>query len=279
MEILILIVIAVLAILIFRGLFDRSWRAKAQDTIDGIRNEKNFWYLMSQKINAEKVFSVYLRTRNQKDYIRVGDCVMDIYSNENEANKNDFDIKTIKKGDSIKIINSVLNPKIQDKEKLISGFLAENKISFTEEEIRKSFKDFFEEHFWNVDEVQKHYNRFMSAHLDSLVKSDKTGTGIWKVLKDFADKEHEFEFDRSGEKHVDFLGSLKMLQNDVNDFVVDLLCKKFENKDKSEKLKKLLVEWRQLNMLRWCVVDFSVWQIGKNGIQSMLWRAATAIFL
>ncbi len=279
MEIIIFIVIVVLAGLIFRGLFDRSWRAKAQDNIDAIRNSKNFWYLMSQKINAEKVFSAYLRTRNQKDYIRVGDCVMDIYSNKEEINKNDFDIKTITKGDSIKIVNSVLNPKIQEKEKTISDILSENKISFTEDEIRKGFKEYFDEHFWNIDEVQKHYNRFMTAHLDSLVKSNKTGADIWKVLKDFADKDHEFEFDRSGEKHVEFLESLKLLQNDVKNFVIDLLCGKIDNKEKSQKLKKAFTEWQQLHMLRWCVVDFSVWEIGKNKIQTGLWRMATAIFL
>lgn len=279
MEIIILIVIVVLASLIFRGLFDRSWRTKAQDNIDAIRNSKNFWYLMSQKINAEKVFFVYLRTRNQKDQIRVGDCVTDIYSNKEGIGENDFDIKTISKGDSINIINSVLNPKIKEKEKAISDILCKHKISFTEDEIRKNFKDYFDEHFWNVDEVQKHYNRFMTTHLDSLVKSDKSGTGIWHVLKDFADKDHEFEFDRSGEKHVDFLESLKLLQNDVKNFVIDLLCEKINNKDKSQELRKVLTEWQQLNLLRWCIVDFSVWEIGKNKIQTGLWRMVTAIFL
>ena len=278
MNIIILIIVFVLAGLIARGLFDRNWRAKAQDNIDSIKNAKNFWHLMSQKINAEKVFSAYLRTRNQKDYIRVGDCVMDVYSNKDELETNDLDIKTINKDDSIKIINTILNPKIEEKEKIITDFLAENKTNFTEEEIRKSFKEYFDDHFWNVDEVQKHYNRFMPAHLDSLVKSDKTGVGIWKVLKEFSDKEHEFEFDRSGEKHVEFLDSLKFLQNDMKSFVIDLICKKL-GEEKSKKLMKALTEWQQLHMLRWCVVDFSIWEIGKNRIQTGMWHLATSLFL
>lgn len=280
MDILILIIIFILARIIAKGLFDRDWRAKSQDNIDSIKNEKIFWYLMSQKINAPRVFFAYLRTRDQKDYIRVYDCVMNIHSSENETDKTDLDIKTITKSESIRLINSTLNPKIQEKETAIRGFLTENKITFTEDEIRKKFQECFDEHLlkhWKIDEVQKHYPSFMSAHLDSLIKSYKTGIGVWEVLKGFVDKEHELEFD--GGKYVDFLESLKMLQNDLNNFVSDLLCNKVENKEKSQKLNKLLTEWRQLHMLRWCIADFSVWKIGKNKIQTGLWRMATSLFL
>ena len=179
MYILILIIIIfLLARTTLRGLFNRTWKEKTQDIVWSIGNEKNFWHLMSQKINTPKVFFAYLRTRNQKDYIRVGDCVMDTHSSENEVDKTDLDIKTITKTEGIRLINSTLNPRIEEKEKVITDFLTENKVTFTEDEIRKSFKE-FQENSWITDDVTKHYNRFMPAHLDSLIKSEKTGVGVW----------------------------------------------------------------------------------------------------
>jgi hypothetical protein len=275
-----IIIIFVLARTTLRGLFNRTWKEKTQDIVWSFGNEKNFWQLMGEKINAPKVFFTYLRTRNQKDYIRVGDCIMDAYSysSEHEIDKSDFDIKTITKTEGIRLINSTLNPRIEKVEKVITDFLTENKITFTEDEIRKSFKE-LEENPWSISgDVTKHYNRFMPAHLDSLIKSDRTGVGIWKVLKDFVDKEHDFEFDRSGNKHVDFLESLKMVQTDVSDFVIDLLCGKFENKDKSGKLKKELKEWQQLHMLRWCVVDYSSMR-NLSILNEKIWRLIISIFL
>ncbi len=276
MYLILLAISFVLAQVIARGLFDRNWRVKAQENVDSIKNEKIFWYLMSQKVNAEKVFSAYLRTRNQKDTIRVGDCVMDESSDKNNLRANDLDISTIIEGDNIWVINSELNPKIEQKEKTIDDLLTENRVLFSEEEIRKSFKVYFDEHFWNIDEVQKNYNQFMINHLDALIKCDKTGLGIWKVLKDFSVNEHKFEFDRWGEKHIEFLDSLKLLQNDIKSFVIFFICEKIEN---PKTLKKVLTEWQQLQMLRWCVVDFSLWEIGKNKIQTSVWRLTTSLFL
>lgn len=276
--IILIIILFLLTRTTLRGLFNRTWREKTQDIIWSIGNEKNFWYLMSQKINAPRVFFTYLRIRNQKDYIRVGDCIMDAYSysSEHEIDKNDLDIKTITKTEGIRLINS-MNPKIQEKEKIITDYLTDNKITFTEDEIRKAFKE-FEENSWISGDVTKHYNRFMPTHLDSLIKSEKTGISIWQVLKKFSDDEHNFEFDRSGNKHVDFLESLKMLQTDVNDFVIDLLCGKLENKDKSEKLKKFLKEWQQLHMLRWCIVDYSSMR-NLSIFNEKIWRLIISIFL
>jgi hypothetical protein len=274
----ILIIIFLLARTTLRGLFNRIWREKTQDIVWSFGNEKNFWQLMNEKIDAPKLFFAYLRTRNQRDYIRVYDCVMDIESpSVYEISKNALDLKSIPKIDSIRLI-STLNQKIEGKEKVITDFLTENKVSFTDDEIRKSFKE-LEEDPWSISgDVTKHYNRFMPAHLDSLIKSDKTGVGIWKVLKDFVDKEHDFEFDRSGNKHVDFLESLKMLQDNVNNFVIDLICGKFENKDKSEKLKNELKEWQQLHMLRWCVVDYSSMR-NLSILNEKIWRLIISIFL
>ena len=280
MYILILIIIIfVLARTTLRGLFNRTWKEKTQDIVWSFGNEKNFWQLMNEKIDAQKLFFAYLRTRNQRDYIRVYDCVMDINSSsEYEISKNALDLKSIPKTEGIRLINSTLNPRIEKAEKVIADFLTENKITFTEDEVRKSFKE-LEENPWSISgDVTKHYNRFMPAHLDSLIKSDKTGVGIWKVLKDFVDKEHDFEFDRSGNKHVDFLESLKMVQTDISDFVINLLCGKFENKDKSEKLKKELKEWQQLHMLRWCVVDYSSMR-NLSILNEKIWRLIISIFL
>jgi len=275
--VILLIIIFILARVTLRGLFNRTWKEKTQDIVWSIGNEKNFWYLMSQKINAPKVFFAYLRTRNQKDYIRVGDCVMDIHSTKNEVDTTNLDIKTIKKSEGIRLINSTLNPKIQEKEKVITDFLTENKINFTEDEIRKGFKE-FEENSWVSDDVTKHYSRFMPAHLDSLTTSERTGISVWQVLKKFADEEHNFEFDRSGEKHVPFLESLKMLQTDLNNFVIDLLCTKFENREKSEELKNSLTEWQQLHMLRWCVVDYSSMR-NLSILNEKIWRLIISVFL
>ena len=277
MYIIILIILYVLARIVFRGLFSRTWKEKTQDIVNSIGNEKNFWHLMSQKINAEKVFFAYLRTRNQRDYIRVVDCVMDIHSSKDGIDKTDLNIKTIVKTNGIRLINSTLNPKIQEREKDISDYLTNNKIAFTENEIRQGFKE-LEENSWISDDVTKHYTRFMSAHLDSLTESEKTGISIWQVLIKFLDEEHNFEFNRSGEKHVDFLESLKMLQNELNSFVIDLLCKKFENKKQSEELKTLLNEWQQLHLLRWCVVDYSSMR-NLSIISEKMWRFVIFVFL
>jgi hypothetical protein len=273
--IILIIIIFVLARITLRGLFSRTWKEKTQDIIWSIGNEKNFWYLMSQKINAQRVFFVYLRIRNQRDYIRVGDCIMDVYSaDESVIDKNDLDLKSITKNSGIGLINSTLNPQIEKKAEIISDYLTNNKITFTEDEIRKGFKE-LEENSWISGDVTKHYNHFMSAHLDSLIESEKTGISIWQVLKKFADDEHKF--DDSGER-LNFLESLKMLQTDINNFVIDLLCGKFENKEKSEKLKKLLKEWQQLHMLRWCVIDYSSMR-NLSILNEKIWRLIISIFL
>lgn len=265
--------------LVLRGIFDRNWQIKAQYNIDSIKNSKNFWYLMSQKINAEKVFQTYLRTRNQKDHIRVGDCSMfDFGLSKNELGVNDFNINTITEDDSVKIINIILNPKIEEREKDIVGFLIENKFVFTEEEIRKAFKEYFRAHSQNVEEVQRCFDQFMETHLDYFIRCDeKTGIGIWKVLKGFSDRDYKFEFDYSG-KRVDILNSLKLLQNDIKSFVLDLFCSKLDD-EKSIKIITLFKEWQHLNMLRWCVIDFSLWEIGKNKIQISLWHCVNFLFL
>ena len=167
MYIIILIIIFVLARTTMRGLFNRAWKEKTQDIIWSIENENNFWHLMNQKINAPKVFFAYIRTRNQNDYIRVGDCVMDITLSENEVDKTDLDIKTITKTEGIRLINSVLNPKIDEKEKVITQFFVENKFNFTETEIGMRFKE-LEDSPWRISgDVTTHYPQFISSHLDS----------------------------------------------------------------------------------------------------------------
>ena len=115
----------------------------------------------------------------------------------------------------------------------------------------------------------------MPAHLHRLVKSEKTGISIWQVLKRLADDEHELE--DSGE-NLNFLEDLKRLQLNINNFVIDLLCGKFENKEKSGKLKKALKEWQQLHMLRWCVVDYSSMR-NLSILNEKIWRLIISIFL
>src|SRR3989344_6075353 len=199
MNIIILIIVLIIAGFIGRSLFDRKSREKTQDIVDGIRNEKNFWYLMKQEINAERVFRVYVSTKNQRREIIVGDLVMNLYS-KHEPNPDDLDKNVISKGDGIRIANS-LNDKIKEKEKVITDILEGNHITFSESEIRKSFEK-LEKYSSDLVEVSKKYDRFMPAHLDSLTKSNRTGISIWKKLKEFADKEHDFEYDSTGEKHV-----------------------------------------------------------------------------
>jgi hypothetical protein len=241
---------------------------KFQDIINGIRNEKVFWYLMKQEINAEQVFKVYVMTRNQRREIVVGDLVS-LYSKD-ELDPNDLDKKIISNGKNIETIN-FLNDKIQEKEKIIIELLENNPINFSESEIQKIFEN-IEEYSDDLVEVSKKYNQFLPAHLDSLIKSNKTGISIWNKLKEFVEKEHDFEYDSTGEDQVSFLVQLKMLQTDIRSVVIDLLSNKIENKDVLVELRKALTEWHQLQMLRWCIIDYSLWTIGKNGIQIGIWH-------
>jgi hypothetical protein len=275
MYIIILFLLFILTRFAARGLFDRKWKHKAQDIIDSIRNEKNFWYLMSQDINVKRVFSVYVRILNQRDYIRVGDSIMNLYG-EHEADPNDLDKKIITKNRGIEIINSILNPAIQDREKAISEYLTNNKIHFSESEIREVFEDF---ETWNdkelLNSLPRNYGRYIYNHIDSLIKGEKTALIVWEMLKELEDKTHDFEYDSSGENKVNFISDLKMAQAQVSNTFIELLSKKIEQKE----IVKKIAEWQQFHMLRWCVVDWSVWNIGTNGIQRGMWRLVNSLFL
>jgi hypothetical protein len=275
--IIVLVILFFLTRFIARGLFDRKWQQRTQTIIDSIRNERNFWYLMNQDINAERVFNVYVRTMNQNDYIRAGDCVMNLYS-KYEADPNDLDKNLIKHGDGLSIINSLLNPAMQDREKIISNCLDVNPIEFSEKEIHYEIEQYTEEKF-PIMGPSEEFNRFLSA-ID-LRKGHKTSAAIWAVRQELSKQMHDFEYDGSGNNRVayDKLWNIEIANISVGDLIANILVSKIENENIEMKLKKALRQWEQLNMLRWCVVDYIVWTIGTNRNQRFGWRLMNTLFL
>jgi hypothetical protein len=276
--IIVLIIFFFFARFITRGLFDKVWRQRVQSIIDSIRNERNFWYLMKQDINAERVFTVYVRTMNQNDYIRAGDCVMDLYSSH-EADPNDLDKNIIKQGDGLSIINSTLNPAILEREKIISDSLDANPIEFSEKEIHHEIEQYIEEKF-PIMGLSEEFNRFISA-ID-LKKGHKTSVAIWTARQELSKQMSDFEYDGSGNNKIahDRLWYFETANISIGDLIANILVSKIENEDIKAKLKKALREWEQLNMLRWCIIDYDVaWTIGTNRIQRSGWRLISTLFL
>lgn len=271
-EIIIIFLILFSAEFIAKGLFNKRWHEKAQDRVDGIKKMGVFWDLMSGAYGVELgpkgVFESYL-TSNIRE-ITVGDLARAERTEKNSLIKN-----IIKKKEwSGKNIKS-LNKAIEERESIIKDCLEKNKVVFTDAKIRKDFEE-IEEH-WNVKGISKHYDRFIQRSLDSLTKGDKTGINLWTMLKEFVDRETDFDFDPTGNKKINFLESLKMAQSAIYEAVENVLCAKIENNEVRQTLQKALNDWQQLHMLRWCIVDHSVWDIGLNGIQRAMWRFIAVI--
>jgi hypothetical protein len=204
--------------------------------------------------------------------------MMDNFISKYEPDPNDLDKKTITKNDEIEIVNS-LNLAIKDREKIISEHLEKTPIQFPEKEIHTKFEEFEERYDYLLGSISNNYDNFIRGTVDSLTKNEISGVAIWEILKKIEDGTHDFEYDSTGNKQVGFLDDLKLAQSAIITFFIDLLSEKNMNKETAQKLKKALVEWQQLHMLRWCVVDYSIWTMGTNGIQRGMWHVAISVFL
>lgn len=114
-----------------------------------------------------------------------------------------------------------------------------------------------------------------------LIDDKNSGVEVWASIKKFEEISREYEFDSAGENIADLnvLVSVKLNQFEVFEVITDLLCEKVEDKENSLKLAKILQECEQMEMLQWCIVNYSVTWINTNGIQRLGWRIANSLFL
>lgn len=283
MYIIILIVVFVLAGFIARGLFDSKWRANAQEKFDSIKRERKFWYLMNTEdtINDEPgeknigglhirdVFRLYVTGLAIE--LRVGD-----FYRQKDLGYNNLDKNIVKqKNHWVDNIN-LMRKFIDEKEKLIETTLKENNVNLTKVEIQQMFEKEKEESFFSYKEIDRLTSLFLR-----FVEDKNNGHDVWLAIKKFEEKSRDLEFDSAGDNITDlkFLAAIKMGQFQVFESIANLLCSKIENKENSLKLKKFFDEREQMEMLQWCMVNYSISWLNTNSIQRFWWRLASSVFL
>ena len=81
----------------------------------------------------------------------------------------------------------------------------------------------------------------------------------------------------TGEKRVPNIDSLEATYVEIGAVYRKVVCESFQGD--SETLSILLQEWEQLNMLQWCLIDFTAWTSGKNRFYTTFWRLVVNIFI
>ena len=252
MEIFILFVLfALLFEFTIRGLFNTKWREESQTRVDGIKQEKTFWNLMygtfgDIELSAKDIFKLYVISL--KDELRVGDFPM-----EKNNDPYNFNIKIIKKGNSPFKNIEILNKVIIEKEKVITELLKKYEVV--------------------VDEYDK-----LANFLTRVLRGQKKGLEIWEAIKKLDKAVSNYEWD-SKDRRVDFITQLKMAHVDIWDLIIKLLSEKITDRSESVNFEKNFKEWEQLEMIKWCVVDFTIsaYPNGSNYLSRGLWRIITAI--
>ena len=283
MYIILFVIFFVLAGFVAKGLFDPKWRANAQEKFDSIKRERKFWYLMNTEdtindepgekniggLHVRDVFRLYVFSLARE--LLVGD-----FSRRKEIGYNNLDKSIInEKAHWVDNIN-LLRKKIDEKEKDIEQFLQDNKVNLAKSDIQKKFEK-EEEESWGFSEEMK---KFVALFI-RLVEDKNDGNQILTAMKKFEEISRKYEFDSAGEniKDLNILASVKMGQFEILEIITNLLCEKIEGKENSLKLQKLLQEREQMEMLQWCLINYSVSWLNTNGIQRFGWRVASALFL
>ena len=272
MEIFILFVLfALLFEFTIRGLFNTKWREESQTRVDGIKQEKTFWNLMygtfgDIELSAKDIFKLYVISL--KDELRVGDFPM-----EKNNDPYNFNIKIIKKGNSPFKNIEILNKVIIEKEKVITELLKKYEVVVDETEIHKKIEAFKEDSWAIGDEYDK-----LANFLTRVLRGQKKGLEIWEAIKKLDKAVSNYEWD-SKDRRVDFITQLKMAHVDIWDLIIKLLSEKITDRSESVNFEKNFKEWEQLEMIKWCVVDFTIsaYPNGSNYLSRGLWRIITAI--
>ena len=283
MYIILLILLFILTWFIARGLFDSKWRANAQEKFDSIKREKTFWYLMNTEdtindepgeknvsgLHVRDVFRLYVSGLARE--LVVGD-----FFRRKDSGYNNLDKDIVKqKNHWVDNIN-LMRKLIDEREKLIENSLDSNKIQLSKSEIQKKFEEIKEESIIFSEEMDKFVALFLR-----LVEDKNDGVQIWKAIKKFQEISRKYEFDAAGENitNLNTLATIKMDQFHVFEVIVNLLCEKMTDKEKSSNLKKLFDEHEQMEMLQWCMINYSVTWLNTNSIQRFWWRLANGLFL
>ena len=283
MYIIFFIIIFVIAGFLVKGLFDPKWRANAQEKFDSLRREKKFWYLMNTEdtindepgekntggLNVRDVFRLYVFSLARE--LLVGD-----FSRRKEIGYNNLDKSIIsQKAHWVDNIN-LLRKKIDEKEKDIEQFFKDNEVNLTKSDIQKGFEKADEESWGFSEEMKKLVSSFLR-----LVEEKSDGNQIWTAMKKFEEVSRNYEFDSAGNniKDLNMLVSIKMGQFQILETITNLLYEKIKAKENSLKLQKLLQEREQMEMLQWCLINYSVTWLNTNGIQRFGWRLANSLFL
>ena len=281
MELIILLLIVVLAGFLMRGLFDTKWRESSQEKIDGIKHERIFWGLMrgayEVEHNVNDIYKLYVISLIKE--LTVGDIMMkgtSFPSYEEESDPYSLDRTVIKKKYSwIKNINR-LNDSIEKEGKFIENSLGKMNLTFTDKEVRDELKLAKKQLHTIADPEQ--YDRLVSFFAQ-LIEDKMTGVGILLSMRKLEENMSKFEYDHTGNVRVDAFGPLVIAHMEINGIISKLLCKKIEDSEAAKKLENSLKKWMQLHMLRFCIVDHSVWQVDTNVLERAFWRVVKSVFL
>ena len=181
------------------------------------------------------------------------------------STEEDVEIKSLvsqEKGiENLNIIRKLLG----ERDETIKHFFDKDDQHFTKSGIKKIFDKRKDEIF-----VMDKYDEFVSYYLKLLPNHEHlTKSDIWETRKRLEEKAGDLEWKNEEEK-VDFktMFDLKKAQMEIGDVVSGILSEDGKNGS----LKKSLKEWEQLQMISWCIIDYSVaWQ-GTNGIQQFMWK-------
>ena len=254
---LILLGVIVLLVVVVSGLVNISWNENARTKLDSVKRERFFWLLIGgykgivRDINA--IFSAYL-DQNLMSYV-----------SGSKRTDDDEVIKLISEKRGIENIN-IINDALKNRDEAVRKILTESSQTLAKAEVKKTF----DAHEENQIIVAERYEELVGAYMRYLPDEPIKLEGVWDARKQLAERVGHLEW-KNGDNKVDLetMFALKKSEYEVSGVIADLLCRKVSD---NSILQKNLKQIEQLEMLKWCIVDYNVGLLGTNGLQRSMWR-------
>lgn len=263
------------------GLIKISWKNDAKEKLDSIKKERLFWRMINgyngMYFNLCWIFRIYLDPRHLVAFL-----TSTVTSHKPlEISKIDEDAEIKKLISQKKGIGNItiLRAGIEKRESFVEHFIEKDDQTFTKPELEKIFDSKKDEII-----VTGRYDKFVEYYFRCLPKGEShkyTKLDVWEARKELNEKAGDLEWKTEDEKvDAETMFSLKKAQEEIGEVVINILCKNIndDNKEGKSNLEKNLIQWGQLQMLAWCIVDYSVAWNGTNRIQQFMWKVLGFFF-
>lgn len=264
-----LIIIVSLAIFIFRNFLSVPWNDDAKAKFETIRKERLFWNLVKDKKTSwgvDSIFTIYLSPDHFAPLL--------LYRSPRTETDKEI-LKLIRKGKDFANINA-LNRALEERDASIKKTLGHALRLISKSDVREAFDLHGEERG-----VPTQYRKFVYMYLDHLTVNDSKCLEVWEARKKFEENTAQLEWKNEDEKVEPLkLFDVKKSQEAVGRVIAKLLSERFAVEvqidtipDCTDSLIKDLEQWEQLQMIQWCILDYSVGWLNTNGVQRLMWKA------